>query len=99
MRMMFTDYPSRTVLGPGAFPVDVAGKTGTGQTSRGGDYTHAWFMGYGPIQDPEVAIVVFVEHGGSSSRVAVPLARDFFAAYWGVEDGVVNASVPPRSAP
>ncbi len=99
MRMMFTDYPSRTVLGPGAFPVAVAGKTGTGQTSRGGDYTHAWFMGYGPIQDPEVAIVVFVEHGGSSSRVAVPLARDFFAAYWGVEDATVNASVAPRSAP
>jgi penicillin-binding protein 2 len=92
MRMMFTDYPSRTVLGPGTFPIDVAGKTGTGQTGRGGDYTHAWFMGYGPIQDPEIAIVVFVEHGGSSSRVSVPLARDFFAAYWNVVDGVQAAA-------
>lgn len=99
MRMMFTDYPSRTVLGPGAFPVAVAGKTGTAQTSRGGDYTHAWFMGYGPIQDPEVAIVVFLEQGGSSARVAVPLARDFFAAYWGVEEAIVKASAAPRTTP
>lgn len=98
LRMMFTDYPSRSVLGPGVFPVAVAGKTGTGQTPRGPDYTHAWFMGYGPYQDPEVAIVVFVEYGGSSSRVAVPLARDFFAGYWGVEDGV-RAAASLRSAP
>jgi hypothetical protein len=56
-------------------------------------------MGYGPIQDPEVAIVVFIEHGGSSSRVAVPLARDFFAAYWGVVDGTVDASAAPRGTP
>lgn len=83
MRMMFTDYPSRNVMGPGVFPVEVAGKTGTAQTARG--ETHAWFMGYAPIRDPEIGIAVFVEHGGSSSRVAVPLARDFFAGYYGVE--------------
>jgi penicillin-binding protein 2 len=94
MRMMFTDYPSRSVLGPGVFPVTVAGKTGTGQTPRGSDYTHAWFMGYGPIDDPEVAITLLVEYGGSSSRVAVPLARDFFAGYWGVVDGVRGAATP-----
>jgi penicillin-binding protein 2 len=87
MRMMFTDYPSREVLGPRAFPVAVAGKTGTGQTPRGNDYTHAWFMGYGPIDDPEIAITLLIEYGGSSSRVAVPLARDFFAGFWGVRDG------------
>lgn len=81
--MMFTDYPSRNVMGPGVFPVEVAGKTGTAQTARG--ETHAWFMGYAPIRDPEIGIAVFVEHGGSSSRVAVPLARDFFAGYYGVE--------------
>jgi penicillin-binding protein 2 len=84
MRMMFTDYPSRALLGPGAFPVEIAGKTGTAQTPRGPDYTHAWFMGYGPMSDPEVAIVVFIEHGGSSSRVSVPVAHDFFSGYFGV---------------
>ena len=85
MRMMFTDYPSRNVMGPGVFPVEVAGKTGTAQTARGEHYTHAWFMGYAPMHDPQIGIALFVEHGGSSSRVAVPLARDFFAGYYGVE--------------
>ena len=94
MRMMFTDYPSRSVLGPAAFPVTVAGKTGTGQTPRGADYTHAWFMGYGPIDDPEIVITLLVEYGGSSSRVAVPLARDFFAGYWNVVDGVRGEGAP-----
>ena len=83
--MMFTDYPSRTVLGPGVFPVEVAGKTGTAQTARGDHYTHAWFMGYAPLHEPQIGLALFVEHGGSSSRVAVPLARDFFAGYFGVE--------------
>lgn len=82
MRLMLTDYPSRSILGPGAFPVSVAGKTGTAETPRGRDYTHSWFMGFSPYEDPEVAFVVFIEYGGSSSRVAIPVARDFMAGYW-----------------
>ncbi len=82
MTMMFTDYPSRLIMGPGVFPVTVAGKSGTAQTPRGGDYTHAWFMGFSPVEDPQIAVVVFIEYGGSSSRVSVPIARDFLAAYW-----------------
>lgn len=82
MRMMVTDYPSaRRYLG--SLSVNVAGKTGTAQNPRGDGYFHSWFMGYGPIENPEVAIVVFVEHGGSSTAVALPVARDFFAGYWG----------------
>jgi len=93
MALMFTDYPSANVLGPRVFPRSVAGKTGTAQTPRGGDYTHAWFMGYSPVDVPQIAVVVFIEYGGSSSRVSVPLARDFLAGYWtqqGVEVGTVR---------
>ncbi len=93
MRMIFTDYPSRSILGPGVFPVSVAGKTGTAQTPRGGDYTHSWFMGFSPYEAPEVAFVVFTEYGGSSSRVAIPLARDFLAGYWNLR-GVEVAAKP-----
>jgi hypothetical protein len=78
MRMMFTDYPSRTVLGPGVVPGRGRREDRHGADGARPDYTHAWFMGYGPIDDPEIAFALFVEHGGSSSRVAVPLARDFF---------------------
>src|SRR5690554_836806 len=93
MRMMRTDYPSRSILGPGVFPVSVAGKTGTAETPRGADYTHAWFMGFSPYEDPEVAFVVFIEYGGSSSRVAIPVARDFMAGYWSLK-GVEVANNP-----
>src|SRR5690606_8771878 len=93
MRMMLTDYPSRSVLGPGVFPVSVAGKTGTAETPRGADYARAWFMGFSPYENPEVAFVVFIEYGGSSSRVAIPVARDFMAGYWSLK-GVEVANNP-----
>lgn len=60
------------------FPV--AGKTGTAQP--GGDVqNHAWFLGFGPYQDPTLTIVVLLENGGEGSSVAVPIAKDLFA-WW-----------------
>jgi len=80
MRRLMTDYGGRWLLGPEVFPVAVAGKTGTAQNPQGAD--HAWFMGFGPLDDPELAVVVFIQHGGSSSAVALPTARDFMKRYW-----------------
>ena len=66
--------------------VDMAGKTGTAQTShvtpkgvdpeKGWYYNrdHAWFAGYAPANAPEIAIVVLVEHGGGGGKNAVPVA-------------------------
>jgi penicillin-binding protein 2 len=42
---------------------------------------HAWFALYGPVPDPQVVIVVFVEHGGSGGHDAGPLARRIFQAW------------------
>ena len=39
---------------------------------------HALFVGYAPIANPKYAISVVVEHGGSGSSVAAPIARDVF---------------------
>ena len=39
---------------------------------------HALFVGYAPITKPKYAITVVVEHGGSGSSVAAPIARDIF---------------------
>lgn len=86
MRKMITDHGSSRYLGPAArFPITVAGKTGTAQNGRGAGLEHVSFMGYGPVEDPELVVVVFLENGGSSSAVAVPTARDFLAAYWDVD--------------
>lgn len=85
MRLMMTDYGGRHLLGPNTFPVSIAGKTGTAQNGKGVGFEHAWFTGFGPVEKPEVVVTVFVENGGSSSAVAIPVARDFLAGYWNVK--------------
>ena len=83
MRLMITDYGGRHTMAPNRFPIPVAGKTGTAQNPNGVD--HAWFTGYGPVGDPNLVVTVFIQHGGGSTAVATPIARDFMAAYWGVD--------------
>ena len=36
---------------------------------------HAWFVAFAPVSDPKYAISVLVEHGGSGSKAAAPLAN------------------------
>jgi penicillin-binding protein 2 len=57
--------------------IEVSGKTGTAQASKGGD--HAWFISYAPAEDPRVACAVVVEHGGHGGVVAAPIAHDLMA--------------------
>lgn len=56
--------------------IEVAGKTGTAQVS--GKDNHAWFTGYAPYNDPQIAVMVLLEQGKEGSTVAVPVARDIF---------------------
>jgi penicillin-binding protein 2 len=37
---------------------------------------HALFVGYAPVENPRYAVAVVVEHGGSGSVAAAPIARD-----------------------
>jgi penicillin-binding protein 2 len=59
-----------------AVAMDVAGKTGTAQVS--GKDNHAWFTGFGPYEDPQIAVMVLIEQGKEGSTVSVPVARDIF---------------------
>lgn len=43
---------------------------------------HSWFAGFGNRDDPEIAVVVFLEHGGKGGIAAAPLARQIFQAYF-----------------
>jgi penicillin-binding protein 2 len=95
MRHMITDYGSARFLGPGVFPINVAGKTGTAQNAKSYNqdgYDHVWFTGFAPMEDPEIAVVVFIEHGDKSTAVAVPTARDFLKAYFESRELTVTAS-------
>lgn len=62
-------------------PYTAAGKTGSAEFETGKE-THAWFVGYAPAENPQIAISVLVEEGGSGGRVAGPIARAVFDAYF-----------------
>jgi penicillin-binding protein 2 len=72
--------------------VEMAGKTGTAQVAslplnnERSDIPfhlrdHAWFAAFAPVEKPEIAVVVLVEHGGSGSSTAGPLAKEVIAHY------------------
>lgn len=60
-----------------SLPITSAGKTGTAQIG-GTDETHAWFTGFAPYENPEIAVVVLIEEGGEGSSTAVPVVENIF---------------------
>lgn len=58
-----------------------AGKTGSAEYNSNSD-SHAWFTGYAPAEDPQVAVTVILECAGSGGDYAVPMARRVFDAYF-----------------
>ena len=72
----------------------MAGKTGTAQVFTIGQkekydakklakklLDHALFIAFAPIENPRIAVAVVVEHGGSGSRTAAPVARKVLDYY------------------
>lgn len=59
----------------------VAGKTGSAEFETGKE-THAWFTGFAPAEDPQIAVTVVVEESGSGGQVAAPIARSIFDTYF-----------------
>ena len=45
------------------------------------DRDHALFVGYGPIKNPKLVMVVIVENGESGSTVAAPIAQKIIDEY------------------
>lgn len=59
----------------------VAGKTGTAE-NKTDNKAHSWFVGFANADKPEIAVVIIVENAGSSSKNAVPIAKDIFDVYF-----------------
>jgi len=61
--------------------VDVAGKTGTAENGPGDPYT-LWFTGFAPANDPQVAVAVVVEDGGSGTSydLTAPMGKQVIEA-------------------
>jgi len=62
-----------------------AGKTGTVQVvglGKKGGRDHAWFVAFAPLESPQLAVAVVLEHGGHGGAAAAPIARKIFEAYF-----------------
>ncbi len=73
--------------------VAIAGKTATVQVVEQVTWTsnedlraehrdHSWFASFAPIDDPQLVVVAFVEHGGAGSQAAAPIARAIHERYF-----------------
>ena len=76
MRQSVTQGVAKTAAVAG---VQVAGKTGTAEFGSprpdGSHETHGWFVGFAPYEDPQVAIVVFVQRGSGGQQAAPAAAK------------------------
>ena len=59
--------------------ITVCGKTGTAQNPHGKD--HSIFVAFAPKDNPQIALVVFVENGGYGSTWAAPIASLMIERY------------------
>lgn len=75
MRHAVTNGTCRAANIPG---IEVCGKTGTAQ-NKGKD--HSAFMGFAPMDKPEIAIAVYVENGGFGARFGVPIGALIMEKY------------------
>lgn len=66
------------------FPIAVAGKTGTAQTSKSRT-NHAVFIGFAPYDDPQITVATRIAYGYTSANAA-QLSKDVLSYYFEVED-------------
>ncbi len=94
--------------------IAVAGKTGTAEfcdkypqcLDKDGRVktSHAWFVGYAPADNPEIAVIAFVYGGGEGSLVAAPIVAEILRGYFGQpsEQDQIEATptpLPPGAPP
>ena len=75
------------------FEIEVGGKTGSAEA---GNKVNAWFAGFAPYDNPEIAIVVLVE-GGSTGGYTAQVAKAIIQEYFGenAEDIEENITAQP----
>lgn len=67
------------------FNIEIGGKTGSAQTGANGERTNAWFVGFAPYNNPEIAVACIIENGGTGTIACYP-ARDTIAQYFGMNE-------------
>lgn len=65
-----------------AYGYTAGGKTGSAEYNSNKSDSHAWFTGFAPAEEPEIAVTVIVEGVGSGGDYAVPMVRRILDAYF-----------------
>ena len=78
------------------FDIEIAGKTGSAQTGIEGE-AHGWFTGFAPYNNPEIAVVVFVEKAGSGGYTA-GVAKKIMEEYFGMNSEKVTEDKSAQSS-
>jgi penicillin-binding protein 2 len=81
----------------GGFPFPVAGKTGTAERGEGRE-DQSWYAVVAPYDDPEIAVVVTVEHGGFGVESAAPIARTILERYFDLNAGGASGADAAQTA-
>ena len=81
MKSVTTDTEGTAYVRFKDFNISVGGKTGSAEAPN--NQVHAWFVGFAPFENPEIAIVVMVENGGHGNYTA-EVVRDIMAEYFGM---------------
>jgi len=94
MRMVVTEGTASAYFE--GFDIPSGGKTGTAEycddiasardiCKPGAWPAHAWYVGYAPFDNPEIAIVAFVYNGDEGSKVAAPIVRRIMEVYFALK--------------
>ncbi|MFE8597026.1 penicillin-binding protein 2 [Archangium violaceum] len=101
----------RAMVQSGLKDVSVAGKTGTAQVVTIGavrlkthqmDFfqrDHAWFAGFAPAENPEIAVVVINEHGGHGGSDAAPAGMAVIKKYFDLKKEDAANPAPRQNTP
>ncbi len=73
------DYGTAHLLS--SLPLSVAGKTGSAQIQNN-TKVNAFFVGYAPAEDPEIAMLVLIEDAKEGSLNTIPIAKDVLQWYY-----------------
>jgi peptidoglycan glycosyltransferase len=85
---MMTDVVNEGTGGAAALAEDqVAGKTGTAEIDVDAGINQAWFIGFAPADDPEIAVAATIERtSASGGEVAAPIAQQVMEQLLGGEE-------------
>ena len=74
------------------FNIEVGGKTGSAEAGKN---VNAWFAGFAPYDNPEIAVVVMVENGGHGNYTA-EVVRDVIAEYYGMNTNNIQEDMTAK---